>query len=83
MAATSNPVLDFSSNAGLYLIPVAILAPLALGLCATRVYTKLKRTGRLHIDDWTIIAAEVCKSILLMENMLIDDAIRRCRLSTS
>jgi hypothetical protein len=59
------------------------LAPLALGLCVTRVYTKLKRTGKLHIEDWTIIAAEVRLSNLLVEKVLTDDASRHCRLPTS
>ncbi|KAF2785479.1 hypothetical protein K505DRAFT_206559, partial [Melanomma pulvis-pyrius CBS 109.77] len=56
-----------SSNVALYLIPVAILAPIALGLCITRIYTRLTRTRKLYIDDWTIIAAET----LSLTNFLI------------
>lgn len=78
-AATGSTALDYSSIVGLYLIPVAILAPIALGLCVTRIYTRLRRTGKLHIDDWTIIAAEVRLSISLMKNILTDNVGRLYR----
>ncbi|KAF2713930.1 hypothetical protein K504DRAFT_530833 [Pleomassaria siparia CBS 279.74] len=68
MAATTGTlVLDHSSNIGLYLIPVCILAPLVLGLCVTRIYTRLARTKGLALDDWTVAAA----ALLSTTNVLI------------
>jgi len=49
----------YSNKARTYLIPVCTVAAIALVLVITRVYTRLARTGRLHLDDWLIVVAEV------------------------
>ncbi|KAF2622992.1 hypothetical protein BU25DRAFT_442841 [Macroventuria anomochaeta] len=53
-------VPGYSSNkAGLYLIPVCTLGTVALALVVARIYTRLRRTGKLYLDDWLIVAAQV------------------------
>jgi hypothetical protein len=52
----------YSNKAGTYLIPVCTLAAVALVLVVARVYTRLSRTGKLHLDDWLIVVAEVSSS---------------------
>ncbi|KAF2258404.1 hypothetical protein CC78DRAFT_115911 [Lojkania enalia] len=47
-----------SNNIALYLVPVCILSAIALCLCVLRIWTRLRRTGRLYVDDWIIIVAE-------------------------
>ncbi|KZM28170.1 uncharacterized protein EKO05_0003596 [Ascochyta rabiei] len=50
----------YSSNkAGLYLYPVCILGVVALALVVVRTYIRLRRTGKLYLDDWLIVAAEI------------------------
>ena len=66
--ATGAPVLDWSSNVGLYMIPATILVPFVLGLCVTRIYTQLRRTKSLRLDDYTIIAATVSLALGLREH---------------
>jgi hypothetical protein len=50
----------YSNKAGTYLIPVCTFAAIALALVVARVYTRLRRTGKLYLDDWLIVVAEVC-----------------------
>jgi hypothetical protein len=53
-------VPSYSSNkAGLYLYPVCTLSAVALVLVVARICTRLRRSKKLHIDDWLIVAAEV------------------------
>lgn len=59
MTAVVNVPAYSSNKAGLYLIPVCTLGAVALALVVARIYTRLRRTGRLYLDDWLIIAAEV------------------------
>jgi hypothetical protein len=63
MASTS-AMPPYTNKAKTYLIPVCTVAVVALALVVARVYTRLSRTSRLHLDDWLIVVAEVsCKSI--------------------
>ncbi|EAT81286.1 hypothetical protein HBH56_131940 [Parastagonospora nodorum] len=56
--ADVTPNSPYSNKAGTYLIPVCTVAAIALVLVVIRVYTRLSRTGRLHLDDWLIVVAE-------------------------
>jgi hypothetical protein len=61
--ANTTAMPPYSNKAGTYLIPVCTVAAVALALVVARVYTRLSRTGRLHLDDWLIVVAEVsCES---------------------
>ncbi len=42
-----------------YLIPCGVLAAIALGLCSTRIYTRVRPVPRLTLDDYLIVVAEV------------------------
>jgi hypothetical protein len=59
MADAVNVPVDSSNKSGLYLYPVCTLGAIALVLVVGRIYTRLRRTRILYIDDWLIIAAEV------------------------
>ncbi|KAF2677065.1 hypothetical protein K458DRAFT_481576 [Lentithecium fluviatile CBS 122367] len=48
----------YSNIAYQYMVPVWILGAIALGLVIARIYTRLRRTGSLHPDDWLIVFAE-------------------------
>jgi hypothetical protein len=49
----------YSNKAGTYLGPVCTLAAITLALVIARIYTRLRRTGSLYLDDWLIVIAEV------------------------
>ena len=51
--------MGLPSVALIYLVPVSILTGFAVGLCALRMYTRVK-TRKFYIDDWLILAAVVC-----------------------
>lgn len=61
MADTTSSVAipPYSNIAGLYLIPVCTVAAVALFMVVARIYTGVSRTGRLYIDDWLVVCAEV------------------------
>ncbi|KAJ4991001.1 hypothetical protein SVAN01_03572 [Stagonosporopsis vannaccii] len=59
MADAINAPAYSSNKAGLYLIPVCTLGAVALALVVARIYTRLRRTTKLYLDDWLIVAAEV------------------------
>ena len=59
MADGGNVPAYSSNKADLYLIPVCTLGVLALALVIARIYTRLRRTAKLYLDDWLIVAAEV------------------------
>ncbi|KAJ4356879.1 hypothetical protein N0V95_002970 [Ascochyta clinopodiicola] len=71
MAGGTNVPAYSSNKAGLYLYPVCILGVIALALVVARTYTRLRRTGRLYLDDWLIVAAEVCQVYTLQVRLLI------------
>lgn len=43
-----------------YLISCGVLAAVALGLCSTRIYTRVRPVPHLTLDDYLIVVAEVC-----------------------
>ena len=49
----------YTNNSSIYLIPVTLLGAIALVLVILRIYTRVARTRRLHLDDWLIIVGEV------------------------
>ena len=59
MADAGNVPAYTSNKAGLYLIPVCTLSVFALALVVARIYTRVRRTAKLYLDDWLIVAAEV------------------------
>lgn len=73
MADASNAPAYSSNKAGLYLKPVCTLGAVALTLVIARVYTRLRRTARLHLEDWLIVAAEVRYNTVLCACMLNPD----------
>lgn len=58
MATTMAPP-PYSNINTMYIVPVSILAVIALPLVIMRIYTRLTRTKQLYIDDWLIMVAEV------------------------
>jgi hypothetical protein len=61
-ATSTVAIPPYSNKAGTYLIPVCTTAAIAFVLVVARVYTRLSRTGQLHLDDWLIVFAEVSSS---------------------
>jgi hypothetical protein len=56
--AGSAAMPPYSNKAALYLGPVVSFGLVALFLVIARIYTRLQRTGKLHVDDWLIVIAE-------------------------
>jgi cytochrome b561 len=73
MANTGNVPAYSSNKAGQYLIPVCTLGAVALALVVARIYTRLRRTRKLYLDDWLIVAAEVRQNASLYILLLIVD----------
>ncbi|KAL6708863.1 hypothetical protein ACN47E_002270 [Coniothyrium glycines] len=51
-------IAQYSNKSPLYLGPVITLGVLSLSLVVARIYTRLTRTGKLHLDDKLILVAE-------------------------
>lgn len=54
----SAAIPPYSNKAAIYLGPIISFGIVALFLVIARIYTRLKRTQRLQIDDWLIVIAE-------------------------
>jgi hypothetical protein len=54
-----DPSMPDTNFAPKYLIPCGVLAAIALGLCTTRIYTRLRPVNFLTWDDYLITIAEV------------------------
>jgi hypothetical protein len=48
----------YSNKAAIYLGPVVSFGVVAFFLVVARIYTRIKRTGKLFLDDWIIVIAE-------------------------
>lgn len=77
MATTMKMADPNSNNSNLYIIPVSIVLPIALVLVIARLWSRVKRTKKLYIDDWLILVAEVRNSLtqLMRDKLLIDDSL--------
>jgi hypothetical protein len=63
MSENAAPALDPNdSNAYLVYIPSAVFVVLCPLLMALRIWARLRRGGKLGVDDWTAIAALVSGS---------------------
>ncbi|CAN9220900.1 unnamed protein product [Alternaria alternata] len=56
--SSSMAVPPYSNKAAIYLAPVISFGVVALFLVIARIYTRVKRTGQLYLDDWIIVVAE-------------------------
>jgi hypothetical protein len=56
--ADSKAMPPYSNKAPLYLRPIVSFGVVALFLVITRIYTRLRRARKPHIDNWLIVIAE-------------------------